>query len=138
MCRIKWFLETRYLKDLDRIDGEPMEFEWTIFPGFTTLRILDEIQKMMIKSKCEPCDFSDTNQGDRTEAQHNGGEKCGKQQHDGTEWNVDEGTSAREKHDPKDTRGRIGPVARARGGTMLQTSWTRPMSECSNYFTSSL
>ena len=34
--RIKWFFETRYLKDLDRIDGEPMEFEWTICPGFTT------------------------------------------------------------------------------------------------------
>ena len=29
-------IETRYLRDLDRIDGEPMEFEWTIFPGFTT------------------------------------------------------------------------------------------------------
>ena len=24
--KIKWYLETRYLKDLDRIDGEPMEF----------------------------------------------------------------------------------------------------------------
>ena len=24
---IKWYLETRYLKDLDRIDGEQMEFE---------------------------------------------------------------------------------------------------------------
>ena len=35
--RISWFLETRYLKGLDRIDGEPMEFEWTNFPGFTTL-----------------------------------------------------------------------------------------------------
>ena len=44
---IKWFLETRYLKDVDRIDGEQMEFEWTNFPGFTTLQILDEIQKMM-------------------------------------------------------------------------------------------
>ena len=39
--RIKWFLETRYLKDLDRIDGEQMEFEWKNFPGFTTLQILD-------------------------------------------------------------------------------------------------
>ena len=29
--RINWFLETRHLKDLDRIDGEPMEFEWTNF-----------------------------------------------------------------------------------------------------------
>ena len=55
--RIKWFLETRYLKDLDRVDGEPMKFEWTIFPGFTTLGILDEIQKMMTESKCEPEHF---------------------------------------------------------------------------------
>ena len=49
--KIKWFLETRYLKDLDRIDGEQIEFEWTIFPGFTTLQILDENQKMMTDSK---------------------------------------------------------------------------------------
>ena len=38
--RINWFFETRHLKDLDRIDGEPMEFEWKIFPGLTTLGIL--------------------------------------------------------------------------------------------------
>ena len=35
--RIKWFLETRCLKDLDRTDGEPTEFEWQNFQGFTTL-----------------------------------------------------------------------------------------------------
>ena len=40
-------------QDLDRIDGEPMEFEWKNIPGFT-LGILDEIQQMMTKSKCEP------------------------------------------------------------------------------------
>ena len=55
--RITRFLETRYLKDLDRIDGEPMDFEWRVFPGITTLGILDEIQKMMTKSKCEPKQF---------------------------------------------------------------------------------
>ena len=48
------FFETRNLKDLDRIDGEHMEFEWKKFQGFTTLQILDEIQKMMTESKCEP------------------------------------------------------------------------------------
>ena len=32
---IKLYLETRYLKELDQIDGEPMEFEWNNFPGFT-------------------------------------------------------------------------------------------------------
>ena len=52
---ISGFLET--LKDLDRIDGEPVEFEWKNFPGFTTLGILDEIQKMMTESKCEPEQF---------------------------------------------------------------------------------
>ena len=30
-------------------DGEPMEFEWTIFPGFTTLQLVDEVQKLMNK-----------------------------------------------------------------------------------------
>ena len=54
--RLKCFLG-KHFKDLDRIDGEPMEFAWKIFPEFTTLRILDEIQKMMTKSKCEPEQF---------------------------------------------------------------------------------
>ena len=31
-----------------------MELEWKKFPGFTKLGILDEIQKMITKSKCEP------------------------------------------------------------------------------------
>ena len=26
--KIKWFLESRYFRELDRVDGEPMEFEW--------------------------------------------------------------------------------------------------------------
>ena len=30
-----------------------MEFEWTNFPGFTTLQILAEIQKLMTESMCE-------------------------------------------------------------------------------------
>ena len=48
---------TRYLKELNRIDGEPMEFEWTIFPGFTTLGILEEIQTFMTQLQCEPDQF---------------------------------------------------------------------------------
>ena len=55
--RIKLFLETRYLKDLDGIDGEPMEFEWKFFTAFTTFEILNKIQKMMTKSKYEPEQF---------------------------------------------------------------------------------
>ena len=49
--KIEWYLETRYLKDLDRIDGEPLEFEWTIIPGVTTLGILAEVQNMMAELK---------------------------------------------------------------------------------------
>ena len=52
--RIKWFLEARYLKELNRIDEEPMEFEWKNFPGFTTLGVLAEIQKMITESMWEP------------------------------------------------------------------------------------
>ena len=51
--KIKWYLETRYLRNLNRIDGEPMEFEWKIFQGFTTLGVLEEIQKMMTELQCE-------------------------------------------------------------------------------------
>ena len=34
-----------------------MEFEWKIFPGFTTMGILEEMQKMMRESQCEPEEF---------------------------------------------------------------------------------
>ena len=46
-----------YLKDLNQIDGEPMEFEWKIFPEFTTLGILEEVQKIMSELQCEPEQF---------------------------------------------------------------------------------
>ena len=46
------------LKDLNRIDGDLMEVEWKIFPGFTTLGILEEIQKLMNNTQCEPEHFS--------------------------------------------------------------------------------
>ena len=35
------------------------EFEWRIFPGFTTLDILEEIQNFMKKIQCEPEQFKD-------------------------------------------------------------------------------
>ena len=50
---IDWFVNSSQCRELDRIDGEPMEFEWTIFPGFTTLQILAEIQNMMTELQCE-------------------------------------------------------------------------------------
>ena len=54
--KIEWYLENHSLKDLNRIDGEPMELEWKIFP---TLGILEEIQKIMTELQCEPEQFTD-------------------------------------------------------------------------------
>ena len=34
--RLKWFKSSPEYRALDRIDGDPMEFEWNIFPRFTT------------------------------------------------------------------------------------------------------
>ena len=51
-------LVDKFFKDLNRIDGQPMEFEWKIFPGLTTMGILNEIQLMMGKLQCEPENFT--------------------------------------------------------------------------------
>ena len=34
-------------KDYDAINGEPTEFEWNIFPGFTTLQLCDRISDLL-------------------------------------------------------------------------------------------
>ena len=44
-----WFKDSPQCRTLDTIDGEPMEFEWNIFSGFTTLQIVHEVQKFMSK-----------------------------------------------------------------------------------------
>ena len=36
-------------RTLDTIDGEPMEFEWNIFQGFTTLQLVQEVQEFLSK-----------------------------------------------------------------------------------------
>ena len=55
--KINLFMNSSQCPGLDRIDGEPMEFEWTNFPGFTALQIVAEIQNMMTEIKCEPEQF---------------------------------------------------------------------------------
>ena len=41
--KIDWFMNSPQCRELDRIDGELMEFEWKIFPGFISSQILAEI-----------------------------------------------------------------------------------------------
>ena len=38
-------------RDAVRIDGEAIEFEWTMFPGFSSLSILHEIRRDLEKEK---------------------------------------------------------------------------------------
>ena len=35
--KIQWYSENNYFKNLNRIDGQPVELEWKIFPGLRTI-----------------------------------------------------------------------------------------------------
>ena len=54
--RLTWLKSSPEQRALDRIDGEPMEFEWKIFPGFTTLQLCSKVQEFMFKMG-EPSEF---------------------------------------------------------------------------------
>ena len=47
--KLTLFKSSSQHRALDKIDGEPMEFEWNIFPGFTTLHLCHKVQKFMNK-----------------------------------------------------------------------------------------
>ena len=51
-----WFKSSSQYRTLDTIDGEPMEFEWNIFPGFTTLQLCNKVQEFMSKMS-DPSQF---------------------------------------------------------------------------------
>ena len=51
--KVAWIMNSHQCLELNRSDGEPMEFEWTTFPGFTTLQIHSEIQNTMTETQCE-------------------------------------------------------------------------------------
>ena len=45
--RLGWFKTSPEYRNFDRIDGEPMDFEWNIFPGFNTLQLSDEVKCLL-------------------------------------------------------------------------------------------
>ena len=45
-------------RNFDRIDGEPMDFEWNIFPGFNTLQLSDEVKSLLLKLGDTPENFT--------------------------------------------------------------------------------
>ena len=47
--RLGWFKSSLEFRNFDRIDGEPMEFEWNIFPGFNTLQLSEEVKELLLR-----------------------------------------------------------------------------------------
>ena len=48
----------RLARHMDRIDGEPNEFEWNIFPGFTTLQLCHKVQDLLSRLSVTPEKFT--------------------------------------------------------------------------------
>ena len=47
--KLTWFKSSSHSRALDKIDGDPMEVEWNIFPGFTTVQLCNKVQEFMSK-----------------------------------------------------------------------------------------
>ena len=56
--KLTWFKSSSQDRTLDTIDGEPMEFEWNIFPGLTTLQLCYKVQGFLSKMSKQPEDFT--------------------------------------------------------------------------------
>ena len=56
--RLTWFKSSPEYRALDRIDGEPMEFEWNVFPGFTTLQLCHKVQELLSRLSLTPEKFT--------------------------------------------------------------------------------
>ena len=56
--RLEWFKSSTEYRTLDRTDGEPIEFEWNIFPGFTTLQLSQEVKSLLLTLGETPENFT--------------------------------------------------------------------------------
>ena len=56
--KLTWFKSSSQYRTLDTLVGEPMEFEWNIFPEFTTLQLCNKVQEFMSKMSIQPEDFT--------------------------------------------------------------------------------
>ena len=54
----EWFKSSQEYRNLDRMNGEPMEFEWHIFPGFTTLQLCQKVESLLLKLNETPENFT--------------------------------------------------------------------------------
>ena len=56
--RLEWFKTSQEYRNLDRIDGEPRDFEWNIFPGFKTLQLNEEVKRLLLRLGETPENFT--------------------------------------------------------------------------------
>ena len=56
--KLTWFKSSSKYRALDTIYGEPVEFEWNIFPGFTTLHLCNKVHEFLSKMSIQPEDFT--------------------------------------------------------------------------------
>ena len=59
--RLTWFKSSPQYRTLDRIDCEPIEFEWHIFPAFTTLQLSQEVKELLLRLSETPENFTGRN-----------------------------------------------------------------------------
>ena len=57
--QLDWFKDSSQYRTLDTMDGEPMEFEWHIFSGFTSLQLVQEVPQFMNKKWANPNNSKD-------------------------------------------------------------------------------
>ena len=56
--RIGWIITDESYRDYDGINGEPTEFEWNIFQGFTTLQLCGQVTDLLSRSGETPETFT--------------------------------------------------------------------------------
>ena len=53
-----WIKSSQSYRNFDRIDGEPTDFEWNIFPGFTTLQLCGKVTDLLSRLGETPENFT--------------------------------------------------------------------------------
>ena len=56
--RLGWLKFSSEYRNFDRIDGEPTEFEWNIFPGFNTFQLGEEVKRLLLRLDETPENFT--------------------------------------------------------------------------------
>ena len=56
--RLKWFKSSPEYRALDKIDCEPLELKWNIFPGFTTLQLCAKVHELLSRLSVTPEKFT--------------------------------------------------------------------------------